>query len=286
MSDATDAVSSAEDDAHRAWMRTVLAQAATDANATVVGQEVFGWRDRSLGARVREKSAEFWLRVVTEQEHWAGGDFWTGNSDANNIIGIPKPRVLRDWEWSEGTTRLHAELMTLAEGQRCSPTPELRFQVEPSETWWRALRESLWTLAGVPTIRGYLTENEIARRLTVFFGDRVDPAVEQWTAAHTDLHWANLLAPDLIIVDWEGWGIAPAGFDAATLYLHSLLQPMTAKRVSAQLGELLDHRDGLISQLYVTTRMLLRIEHCDYPDLAIPLHRNAERILERLRNCR
>ena len=57
---------------------------------------------------------------------------------------------------------------------------------------------------------------------------------------------------------------------------------MIAKQVRAELHELLEHRDGLISQLYVTTRMLLRIEHGDYPNLAVPLHRNAEHVLRRL----
>jgi hypothetical protein len=61
-------------------------------------------------------------------------------------------------------------------------------------------------------------------------------------------------------VDWEGLGIAPSGLDAATLYLHSLLQPAIAKQVRTEFKELLEHRNGLISQLYVTTRMLLRIE--------------------------
>jgi hypothetical protein len=106
MSGATDVLSSAgDDDAHRAWLRAALAEAAIEASATVVGEAVFGWRDRSLGARVRTESAELWLRVVTEQEQWVGGEFWTGNTDANTIIGIPKPRVLRNWEWAENTTR-------------------------------------------------------------------------------------------------------------------------------------------------------------------------------------
>ncbi|MBV9140705.1 MAG: aminoglycoside phosphotransferase [Pseudonocardiales bacterium] len=276
----------AENDAHRGWMRAALAKAAAEASAAVVGNVAFGWRDRSLSARVRAESAEFWLHVVTEQEQWGGGDFWTGNTEANTIIGVPKPRVLRAWEWAEGATRLRAELMTLADGQQCSPTPELRSPVELLGTWWRTLRESLRTLALVPTSRTYLTEHEIARRLRVFFGDRADPTVSEWTAAHADLHWANLIASSLVLVNWEGWGIAPAGFDAATLYLHFLLQPATAKQVRAELNELLEHRDGLVSQLYVTTRMLLRIEQGDYPDLAVPLHRNAERVLKRLRGCR
>ncbi|MGH3773240.1 MAG: aminoglycoside phosphotransferase [Pseudonocardiaceae bacterium] len=285
-SDAAGVVSSAEDDAHRTWMQAALAQAAAEANATVVGGVVFGWRGRSLGGRVRAESTEFWLRVVTEQEQWAGGDFWTGNTDANTIAGVPKPKVLRTWEWTEGTTRLCAELMTLADGRQCSPTPELRGPVELPSTWWRTLRESLQTLAMAPTSRTYLTEHEVARRLRVFFGDRADPTVSEWTTAHADLHWANLIAPNLVLVDWEGWGIAPAGFDAATLYLHSLIQPATAKQVRAELNEFLENPDGLVSQLYVTTRMLLRIEQGDYPDLAVPLHRNAEHVLEQLRGRR
>lgn len=32
-------------------------------------------------------------------------------------------------------------------------------------------------------------------------------------------------------MDWEGWGQAPEGFDAATLYAYSLLQPDAAARV-------------------------------------------------------
>ncbi|MEE1831774.1 hypothetical protein [Streptomyces sp. SP17KL33] len=53
------------------------------------------------------------------------------------------------------------------------------------------------------------------------------PAVTRW-AAHSDLHWANVTAP-LRILDWLGG--APEGFDAATLYAYSLLQPDTAARI-------------------------------------------------------
>jgi hypothetical protein len=35
-----------------------------------------------------------------------------------------------------------------------------------------------------------------------------------WITAHSDLHWASVTAP-LRILDWEGWGRAPEGFDAA-----------------------------------------------------------------------
>ncbi|MCX4625107.1 hypothetical protein ACPCIZ_30920 [Streptomyces cellulosae] len=47
-------------------------------------------------------------------------------------------------------------------------------------------------------------------------------AVSCWTTAHADVHWANLTEP-LRLLDWEGWGQAPEGFGAATLYAYSLL---------------------------------------------------------------
>lgn len=44
----------------------------------------------------------------------------------------------------------------------------------------------------------------------------------------------------------------------------------------------LDARDGLLAQLYVTGRMLLRIDQGDYTDLVIPLHHNANRVIDAL----
>lgn len=271
------------DEAHRAWLTEALAKAAAEVEATVVGELVFGWRERTLSGRVRAGEGEFWLRVVSDQREFAEGDFWTGNVDASTIVGVAKPRVLRHWDWADGAMRLRAELMTLLPGRVCSSTPELRHRLELPQDWWRELHESLAALREVDTMRVHLRQEDISTRLTVFFGDRVaDTRVSEWTAAHTDLHWANLLAPECALVDWEGWGVAPAGFDAACLYLHSLLVPEMAERVHAELAAELASRDGLVSQLYVIGRMLLRVNAGDYPDLALPLHHHAERVIAEL----
>lgn len=271
------------DDAHRSWLREAFAEAAARASATPTGEPVYGWRERTLSSRVSTPGGEFWLRVVSEQREWAEGDFWTGNVDASAITGVAKPQVLRHWEWDDGASRLRAELMTLASGRRCSATPELRESLPLPDAWWTGLRTSLEALATTHTQRVHLRQADVARRLEVFFGDRVaDPTVSRWAPAHTDLHWANLLAPECVLVDWEGWGLAPAGLDAASLYLHSLLQSDMAQRVHTEFATPLTDRDGLLAQLYVTGRMLLRINSGDYPDLAVPLHHNAERVIKAL----
>lgn len=196
--------------------------------------------------------------------------------------------VLKDSALGRSSVSAKADtLMTLAGGHRCSATPELRESLSLPAAWWSGLHASLETLATTHTQPGQLRQADVTARLEVFFGDRVaDPMLSRWAAAHTDLHWANLLAPECVLVDWEGWGMAPAGLDAASLYLHSLLQPGMAERVRAELGSLLEDQDGLISQLYVTGHLLLRINSGDYTDLAVPLHRNADRVIEVLRSHR
>ncbi|MFD9537016.1 hypothetical protein [Streptomyces sp. NPDC060010] len=52
------------------------------------------------------------------------------------------------------------------------------------------------------------------------------------------------------ILDWEGWGRAPYGYDAATLYVYALLVPETAARIRTQLTPVLDRpeaRTGLLT---------------------------------------
>ncbi|MGH3885275.1 MAG: hypothetical protein ACRDSZ_01695 [Pseudonocardiaceae bacterium] len=82
--------------------------------------------------------------------------------------------------------------------------------------------------------RGYLTPS------TRFLRRQDRPTVTTWSTAHGDLQWANLTAPAPYLLDWEGWGIAPAGYDAATLYCYSLLAPNTARRVYETFTDILD----------------------------------------------
>jgi hypothetical protein len=68
--------------------------------------------------------------------------------------------------------------------------------------------------------------------IRALLGVDLDIASVPWTTAHCDLHWGNLTAPTLTILDWETWGRAPAGYDAATLLCTSLGFPGLTRRVS------------------------------------------------------
>lgn len=172
--------------------------------------------------------------------------------------------------------------MTLVPGEVCSPTAELTTEVDLSGGWWSELRRSVDQVAQVSTKRVTVDQDRVERRLRVFFGDQVDPPVTRWATAHGDLHWANLLRPEFGLLDWELWGLAPAGYDAATLYCYSLFVPATAARVHETFADVLDSPDGIRVQLYVITRLLLRAERGDHPILVMPLHRHARTLLSRI----
>ncbi len=77
------------------------------------------------------------------------------------------------------------------------------------------MRHALDVLATHQTERVGATQEGISRRLLTFFGDKIDPTITTWRTAHGDLQWTNLTAPALNLLDWEGWGLAPVGYDSA-----------------------------------------------------------------------
>lgn len=265
----------------RNWMRLNLARAADTFGLSVTGAPVFGWRLRSIGAVARGPDGACWLRVVSEQPQWATGEFWTGNQDANILTGLPKPVVLASTEWDEvGWRSQRAEVMTLLPGEPCSPSDVLRTDVELSDRWCSELRRSLRRLAGAPTTRITVTQSKVNGLLRAAFGQRRNLQINHWETVHGDLHWSNLLQPQLGILDWEMWGRGPAGTDAATLYCYSPLDPGISHKVHSEFADVLDSPDGAIAQLWVTARLLKRIKNSgDSPDLETPLRNHIETLV-------
>jgi len=265
-------------DGHRQWMGEQLATAAEHFGLILEGEPTFGWHDRTIGSRALGADGERWLRVSWSHTQWTKDDFWTGNQEAATIVSVPKPTVLDMYEWGEQTYRNRAEVMTLVTDRVCSKTQELRTELDLSPQWWSDLRSAQNALSEHKTRRTVTSQEAVTRRLLAFFGSSVDPLVTRWTTAHGDLNWSNLTAPRLVILDWESFGIAPAGYDAATLYVLSLLMPETAKKVYEKFADVLDSPDGVRSQLHVIGRYLKRVENGDFPDFADALHRHARQL--------
>jgi hypothetical protein len=271
----------------RNWMRRNLARAAEKFGLSVTGAPVFGWRLRSIGAVAHGPNRACWLRVVSEQPQWATGEFWTGNQDANALEGLPKPVVLASTEWDEeGWRYQRAEVMTLLPGEPCSPSDvlrteiDLRTEIKLSDGWCSDLRRSLRQLASAPTTRINVTQTRINGLVRAAFGQHHSLQINRWETVHGDLHWNNLLQPQLGILDWEMWGKGPAGTDAATLYCCSLLSPEISHRVHSEFSDILDSPEGTIAQLWVAARLLKRIKNSgDFPYLETPLRNHSETLV-------
>lgn len=95
-------------------------------------------------------------------------------------------------------------------------------------------------------------------------------------------HWANLTAPHLTLLDWEAWGMAPAGYDAAVLYCASILHPELRPDVHGTFADLLECPSGRIAQLAAILKLLCLVEDGEHLDIAAPLHRHARTLITRL----
>lgn len=128
-----------------------------------------------------------------------------------------------------------------------------------------------------------MTQEHFSRRISQVFGDGVDSTATEWATAHTDLHWGNLTAPGCVILDWEDWGRAPRGLDAATLWGHSLLVPALAKRVEHEFRAELSTRTGQLAQLLFTANVMrLGARRADPSPLLGPARRAADVLLTEL----
>ncbi|MCD0452527.1 aminoglycoside phosphotransferase [Actinocorallia sp. API 0066] len=266
----------------RRFLRRILADGAARLGVSVdadTPEAVFGWRDRTIGAPATKDGTRLWLRATAERREWTESDDWTGNQDAADMPGIRKPSLIAHTEWDDDNVIDRAELMTYVPDRACSPTAELRTPFTAPDTWWADLRAAVDALSVHPTHRGGENPGWYTPDLRLFFGVRAERFKPSWATEHMDLQWSNITTPTLWLLDWESWGRAPAGYGAASLYCHSLLIPPTAHRVHQVFADVLDSPEGQYAQLCAISHLLRRASDGDYPDLVLPLHAAAEKIL-------
>ncbi|SMC48420.1 hypothetical protein [Lentzea albidocapillata] len=272
----------------RVWLDKQLDVAATALDVSVAGEPVNTFDMRSAGAVARSGGGDVWLRVVVQDADYEPVCRWDGNVAGNSIRGVAKPAVLRWHDWQHNDEylrgrRLRGEVMTLAPGTTVAPGGVLHDEPQLSDTWWRDLRRSLAALAAHPME----WHNELGavastiRSVEHHFGITLSEdafADVSWTTAHADLHWGNLRRPQMCILDWESWRPMFAGYDMATLYCNSLLDPATARRIR-DMPEL-HTRSGNLALLSAICRYLWIVgEGSEWDQLEPHLRTEAEPIL-------
>lgn len=272
-------------------MRSAARTARTHLGLHLTGEhaEAWGWHGRTYGQPARTSSGcAVWLRVAgvpctTSDDPGWDSTFWTGAASAQQTLpaSIPRPALQRCHEWEAVPWRYRAEVHDRAGNETVAGRAPLTYPPALSHGWWQALRTATADLTAVATSRYTIHQHYLDWVMPRFLGETINTTVPVWKTSHGDLHWANLCAPTLIILDWEGWGLAPAGYDAAILHTYSLLVPDTAAQVRSAFADILDGPHGRFAELAAIAELLHAASRGDLPDLAIPMRQRAATLLGR-----
>ncbi|MDT0327004.1 hypothetical protein [Nocardiopsis lambiniae] len=118
-------------------------------------------------------------------------------------------------------------------------------------------RAALEHLARTDTDRVSLLQEDLDHSISEAFGTSIDTTISDWAIGHGDLHWANLTAPRLFLLDWDGWGMMPRGLDAAKLWESAFRVPDFTEEITQRLTPDLTSRDGKLSRLWVCANRIL-----------------------------
>ncbi|WP_283132945.1 hypothetical protein [Rhizohabitans arisaemae] len=217
----------------------------------------WGWRGRTLGLPVTTAAGASWLRLACHPLDQADLTFFNGNLDAETAIppSVPRLRLLGWHDWAEAPFRYRAELYERAASRPIADNPVLRDALDVPSSWWNDVRAALAAVEQVPTRRFTVHQHWLGYIMPRHLGAGVDTRVSAWSTAHGDFHFANVCGPQLLILDWEGWGLAPVGYDAAVLHTNSLLQPSAAASIRRSLP-VLDTPEGRFAELVAVSELL------------------------------
>lgn len=248
----------------------------------IVGKKKYGWGNKSSsGKLIGYLDTPVWLRVHCLPKSKISETLQSSEIDANNIQGVAKPEIFTHYDWSEDETHWHATIMSFVKDSPCNEVPEIgNTFLCPETKWFHELRISLENLAMHKTNRISCRQDLINRRIWERFGKDIDTTITEWQTCHGDLHWANLTCPNLVIFDWEGWGIGPKGLDPAFLLAFSVKHPAVCNQIMAIFGDWLSEKNGRLAILFACSELLRMIElYNDHPSLKPGLIRLADQTL-------
>jgi len=212
---------------------------------------------RSIGFRSDHNT---WVRIECRGLERLDSQGW-GLEAAATLRGVPIPT------WHAGVSWLDAErgVMWRADETELIEAPPIARSANASAlpaSWWDAFDTALDNLAKHSTNRIATPDLEpISQARVESVIQKVLPectslVLSEWTTAHADFNWANMTAPELRIIDWEDWGRAPRGLDAANLWAGSLAVPEVAAQVYRRRAADLESSTGRIMRLFKCAEVL------------------------------
>jgi Arc/MetJ family transcription regulator len=267
---------------HRDRLATYLTEAARRLGVTIESDTVHGLYDRTIATRT---TGPGWLRLTAEQPRWAlEGTMWDGIAAAAGepFDDIPMPRHVRSVVWTDDDRVVRADLLTYVPQRAAGTGLVLDRHVDLPDSWWTALQAGLEPLQRITTTERVAAdprEESFCNHFLALFGVEIDPERVEMTMSHGDLHFGNLTAPELVILDWENWGRAPVGYDAAHLLCSAILHPDIAARARAEFAGVLGTYSGAVALLTAASKYLHHVQSGEFPEVAIPLRCHVESVI-------
>lgn len=175
-------------------------------------------------------------------------------------FGIRTPRILAATAWGAGGIDWYAVLMPQVSSPTIKQFVDAGGSLAQDDRWIGLLRTALAQIAAIPTTQHRLTRAYVAQTILTRFGPDAPNVATEWRTAHGDLNWTNLTVPDLVVYDWETWGLAPRGYDEAYLMVHSIEDVSFMDRLEREFADDFSTQSGCVSLLVACAEMLNYIE--------------------------
>jgi hypothetical protein len=185
-----------------------------------IGPVVRGLSGGCIGFRVDfEDGSARWLRLQWLKRNAVNRFNWNGYPAASILVSIPlMPKIFGWHDWNDENNSYRAILTEFIDWPVIQPDDP----VPLPESWWQSLIKGLESLSLLQTKRRRVDAASLTNVISQEYGPIPISPINRWITAHGDLHWGNLTAPELRILDWEAWGVAPEGFDISRLMYFSL----------------------------------------------------------------
>ena len=226
-----------------------------------VGELNFGYSRRSVGTvALARDGSQSWVKLSALRDratHWLRD----GELSVEECKGVPRPTMLASRQWSDGNMHYAAIQWTLAASPAIEPTHWAGANAsEVSDAWIASLKGALSSLVKIETKRSRYQPQRIEWMIRDCFGSRAPCIADEWCVAHGDLQWSNLTAPGLTLLDWECWGHAPRGYDAAYLIASSCADPDLVRRLEGAFADDLETESGRVARLAALANLISLIK--------------------------
>lgn len=187
-----------------------------------------GWTRRSVGFKTASGS---WCKIAPLGRGEKGKRVAAGPRSVNLLLANVKPRLRREFVLPARDAPLLVQEFDCAIGRVTGSAAHIaRMDPSPQPNFWQSIESTLSELREIKTERQSVRGEYLARRISSISGIAIDHDLNPvWEVGHGDLHWGNVTTAGEIL-DWDTWGRVPEGYDAATLWVHSLNFPRLAAR--------------------------------------------------------